>query len=242
MPSQGGTMSQANGAAQRGRRNGTAAPAAPAAPVPPALPTPLEVMARPTLTLPVPTPVRLPPHSSRHRRAKNNLKLTDAVAEKIMAAKRGGGSDQMAAQWAGIDAGSLSHWRHRPGEPYDTFRRLLGEAEAYPKLYLLDAVYANAHLDPKTALELLSRLEPETYGKVVVLDDRTRPPGMPPEGAAATGVLALGLGAVLEQLYARRLGGGPAGVLPALPPKRGKAAPLPAPSRPRDPRPPKGSA
>jgi len=203
---------------------------------------------RPMVTLPIPLPVKLPPHPSKDPRAGNNLKLTNAIAEKVLAAKRGGASDLAAAAWAGVADVSISRWRHHPGEPYETFRVLLAEAETYPKMFLLDAIMANAYSDPKIALELLARLEPETYGKIVVIEDRTNPLGnlIPPLNGVA-GVFSADLGGMLERILARRLaqeqdatpvetqGGGPGAPRMAASPVLGAALP----ARPRDPRPPK---
>jgi len=133
-----------------------------------------ERLDRPTkvLALPVPTALKLPPKPRRSKHDPGLCGLTDVLANKLLSAKRGGLSDKAACEYAGANPTTLSQWLNDsfyPGEPYATFRTAYAEAKVYPKIFLLDAVLSNAYADGKLALDLLARLEPETYAKVIVL-------------------------------------------------------------------------
>jgi hypothetical protein len=162
-----------------------------------------ERMDRPTkvLALPIPTALVLPPKPRRSKHDPGNCGLTDKLANKILSAKRGGLSDKAACEYAGANPTTFSQWLNAtffPGEPYATFRTAYAEAKVYPKIFLLDAVLSNAYADGSLALELLSRLEPETYAKVIVLQ--------------ATGSIhhTSDLGKLLQEAQTRRLNGGAA--------------------------------
>jgi hypothetical protein len=167
--------------------------------------------------------------NSRTRKARGaqETQLTNQVAEKILSAKRGGASNKAAGAFAGINESTLSRWLHRTGEPYETFTRLMGEAEQYPKLFLLDGIMANAYSDPDVALKLLERLEPETYGKVIVMV----PPGG--VGGSLTQNFNLSLGQALEKAIATT------DQLPGM--KTLGSNGVVVEHIPKDPRPPKGS-
>lgn len=186
-------------------------------------------MNRPTMTLPVPLPVKLPaqtnttPTKSGKAKGAQETLLTNEIAEKLMAAARSGLSQKAAADWAGVHDTTLSRWLHRSGEPYETFATLWAQAKQYPKLFLLDGVMANAYAEPETALKMLERLEPETYGKVVVVD-----PGGGGGAKSFTANFNVTLGQALEQAIAaplKEIGSG--------------TTIIPATTAPRDPRPPK---
>jgi hypothetical protein len=162
-----------------------------------------ERMDRPTkvLALPVPMALVLPPKPRRSKHDPGNCGLTDKLANKILSAKRGGLSDTAACEYAGANPTTFSQWlndSYFPGEPYATFRTAYAEAKVYPKIFLLDAVLSNAYADGKLALDLLARLEPETYAKVIVLQ------------AGGTFHHTTDLAKLLQDAQQRRLNGGEA--------------------------------
>lgn len=136
-------------------------------------PTSLE---RPTkvMALPIPRPFIAPPRPRKSKHDGGHCALTTAVANKLLSVKRAGFSDKTAAEFAGIGPTMLSQWVNNHNnayatEPYHSFRVAWQAAKLYPKMFLLDAVFANAYADGKLALDLLARLEPETYAKVIVI-------------------------------------------------------------------------
>lgn len=162
-----------------------------------------ERMDRPTkvLALPIPTALKLPPKPRRNKHDAGNCGLTEKIANRLLSGIRGGLSAKSACEFSGVLATTLSQWLNAgffPGEPYATFRTAYAEAKVYPKIFLLDAVLSNAYADGHLALELLSRLEPETYAKVIVLQ--------------STGSVhhTTDLGKLLQEAQTQRLHGGDA--------------------------------
>ena len=91
--------------------------------------------------------------------------LTNQTAEIILAALRGGCSHRMACGIALIHFTTLSRWMHAEEEPYLTFQTLVRQAEALPKVFLLDSVMSGSRVDPYLALDVLARKDPEEFGK-----------------------------------------------------------------------------
>lgn len=181
---------------------------------------------RPTINMTIPPWIEFP------KMPKNvkNTGFTDQSANKILAAKRMGSSDGMAAAYGGIGALTLSRWKSYDYEPFLTFQVEWEQAAAYPKFFFLDAVVVNAYADPNIALKMLGRMEPETFAEVLVVDNRHR------------GSIDLKLGPMLERVVqkiaerrgqvAKQIGAGSTKPIPvqATPVVNGK---------PHDPRPPR---
>lgn len=178
-----------------------------------------ERMDRPTkvLALPMPAPLKLPPKPKRSKHDPGHCGLTEKIANRVLSGVRGGLSAKASCEFSGILPTTLSQWlnaTYYPGEPYATFRTAYAEAKVYPKIFLLDAVLSNCYADGKLALDLLSRLEPETYAKVIVL-----------QGAGGFHHTT-DLGQLLQQAQQRRDNGGQSTVvvtetMPALVDPRG---------------------
>lgn len=142
---------------------------------------------RPTVTLTIPEWIKFPKPTKKM----NHTEFSDESANRVLAAKRMGSSDGMAAAYGGIGALTLSRWKERDYEPFLTFQIEYTKAEAYPKFFFLDAVIVNAYTDPGLALKMLGRMEPETFAEVVVVDNRH------------SGSVNLGLGAMLERVMVK---------------------------------------
>jgi hypothetical protein len=144
-------------------------------------------------------------------------KLTNRRAAIILYAVASGCYRETAAQLAGIKAETLSHWMSWPGQPYETFQRLVRKAEADLEARMVTALTSKVEIRPELALAILERKFPGRWGKTV-----------PPPPAPVTVDLGTMLNIALERLDARKQNRPLA--LP-LPPNGG--------SPPHDPRPPR---
>jgi transposase len=97
-------------------------------------------------------------------------KCTEAVAKKILAAIRAGNFREVAAEFAGIDPGTLMRWMKRKGEPYRSFRVALLEAERASEVLLVKRQMRFAEKDVKANQFLLERKFPERWGRRDRLD------------------------------------------------------------------------
>lgn len=164
---------------------------------------------RPTFRISDLPTVRLPGQS---RSKGGKTKLTNRRAAIILYALGCGCYRETAAQLAGITVETLYHWMAWPGEPYETFRRLVAKAEADLEARMVTALTSKVDVRPELALAILERKFPQRWGKVTI-------------GVPATG-LNVDFPEVLERVMQRLR---PAnGATPALPPHH-----------PQDPRPPR---
>ena len=97
--------------------------------------------------------------------------LTPEVARKILRAVRAGAHRGIAAQYAGVTRETLSRWLRRPGEPYETFSRLLDQAEAEIEVNLVSLITESQ--DPRVALKFLERRFPQRWARVTVVRSPT---------------------------------------------------------------------
>ena len=113
---------------------------------------------------------------------------------------------------AGITVETLYHWMAWPGEPYETFRRLVAKAEADLEARMVTALTSKVDVRPELALAILERKFPQRWGKVTI--------GVPGPG------VNVDFAEMLERVMQR------------LRPANG-AAPALLPHHPQDPRPPR---
>jgi hypothetical protein len=146
-------------------------------------------------------------------------KLTNRRAAIILYAMSCGCYRETGAQLAGISAETLSHWMTWPGQPYETFQRLVRKAEADLEARMVTALTSKVEVRPELALAVLERKFPQRWG-------RSAPP---PPPAPVTVDLGTMLQIALDRIEARK-GNRPL----ALPASSNGGA-----SSPHDPRPPR---
>jgi hypothetical protein len=111
--------------------------------------------------------------------------LTNDVANKILLAIKSGSYRGVAAVWAGIPIDQFHRWLGMSGEPYESFKKLVEEAEAYAELKAVSRVTKTE--DPKMAVAFLERRFAARWAR----------PASP-----ATNV-TLDLGSMLERIHQR---------------------------------------
>jgi len=89
--------------------------------------------------------------------------LTPTIQALIVRLVKAGNYGNVAARWAGISPDTMSRWLHRPGEPYESFRRAIEEADAAAEVELVDRIVRAADADPRHAQWLLARKHPERW-------------------------------------------------------------------------------
>ena len=92
-------------------------------------------------------------------------KLTPELQTKVVQAISGGNYREVAAQWAGVPADTLTRWMSRPREPYVSFRRAVLEAERAAEIRAVALVMQAAAADPKHAEWWLERKFHERWGR-----------------------------------------------------------------------------
>jgi hypothetical protein len=121
-------------------------------------------------------------------------KLTDRRAAVILYALSSGCYRETAAELAGVKAETLSHWMTWPGQPYETFQRLVRRAEADLEARMVTALTSKVEVRPELALAVLERKFPQRWGKT-----------MPPPPPAPTTVdLGMMLQIALGRIDARK--------------------------------------
>ncbi len=78
-------------------------------------------------------------------------KLTPHVQAVVIRAIRAGNYRQVAAEWAGIGAETMSRWMSREREPYIGFRQAVLEAERAAEIRAVRRIMRAAVKDPKVA-------------------------------------------------------------------------------------------
>lgn len=94
-------------------------------------------------------------------------RLTDEIASKILMAIKGGSYRTVAAQWAGVEVDVFCRWMGMKGEPYETFRRHVEEAEAHSELKAVTNVVKASDQDAKYAVAFLERRFPVRWSRAV---------------------------------------------------------------------------
>ena len=92
-------------------------------------------------------------------------KLTPEVQSKVVQAISGGNYREVAAQWAGVGAETLTRWMSRPREPYLAFRQAVLEAERVAEIRAVALIMKGAAEDPKHAEWWLERKFHERWGR-----------------------------------------------------------------------------
>jgi hypothetical protein len=93
--------------------------------------------------------------------------LRPEIASKILTAVRAGAHRSVAAQYAGIPRETLSRWLRRQGEPYETFARLVDQAEAEIEVELVKLITDSR--DPNVALKFLERRFPKRWARATMI-------------------------------------------------------------------------
>lgn len=92
-------------------------------------------------------------------------KCTPELTAKVVEAIRAGNFREVAAQWVGVSPANLSRWMTRPGEPYETFRQAVLEAEQLAEIDAVALIMKAAKGDAKHAQWWLERKFPSRWGR-----------------------------------------------------------------------------
>jgi hypothetical protein len=99
--------------------------------------------------------------------------LPPKIAGKLLLALRCGGHRSTAARFAGIQPAMLAAWLRQPGEPYETLRAQVEQAEAAVELRMLSIVAKSS--DPRARLWLLERKSPTRWTDTRPAPSKCRP-------------------------------------------------------------------
>src|SRR5258708_6914016 len=109
-------------------------------------------------------------HLPRQTRSQGGkTKLTNHRAAIILHAISCGCYRETAAELASIKAETLSHWMGWSGEPYETFQRLVRNAEAGLESRIVNILTGQAAVRPELALAILPPQLPPPWAKTPVV-------------------------------------------------------------------------
>ena len=138
-------------------------------------------------------PVFLPDPKRKDGRGRERA-LTNDVATNMLWALQHGAYRSQAARFAGVAPEQFSQWMGYKGEPYETFQKMVEQAEAGLEVVVGASIVNKLDNNPFLALDFMGRRWPERWGKV------NAAPSLPP-GAMN---LTFNLADVLDEIARRR--------------------------------------